>query len=233
MRNVISVAAVLAVAGAASAAVTGVRWAEVNNSSAAGNAGWNATNRTFDLFVDGTVGQTINGVNFGGDNPANGRIEIVGGTVFNHTAGSNLRNAAFETFPGFQSIAFDTFAVFGGDRTPGAPGGAGGGVSFAGSVNLTGAGGLIQFTSFTQPPAPMTADALSASGGSIWVLRVTLTPSVGDVLRLGGGDSSVQVGYADGQTPVVTTFAIPDAIPTPGAAALLGLAGLAVARRRR
>lgn len=227
MRNVISVAALLVAAGAANAAITGLAWRSVDNSAAVnGTNGWNSTNKTFDLYVLGAVGDVINGVSAGGDNNPNFGINVAGGTVYNHPLGGNTRSFAFEGF--FPEIRFDTYACYGG--TAGADGQA---TQFAGTIDLIGADGRINFSSFTQPPAALTADALAPGGGSIRVLRVSVSAStthLGGVVGAGSNTSRVQVGLPGG---VVADFVLGNAIPAPGAAALFGLAGLAVARRRR
>lgn len=230
MRNVISVAALLVAAGAANAAVTGLAWRAVDNSAAANGAnGWNSTNKTFDLYVLGAVGDVINGVSAGGDSNPNFGINVAGGSVYNHPLGGNTRSTAFEGF--FPEIRFDTYACYGGSLNAGGPDGQA--TQFAGVIDLIGADGRMQFSSFTQPPAALTADALAPGGGSIRILRVSVSAStthLGGVVGTGTATSRVQVGLPGG---AVADFVLGNAIPAPGAAALFGLAGLAVARRRR
>lgn len=220
MKSVLSTAALLVVAGAANAAVTGFAWNEVPNANSpypgAAPTTLPAGARTFDLYVVGnTVGDVINGVNFGGDGSAN-HINV-GSPVYNHPLGGDTRSFAFETF--FPDIVFDTFATFGGGPTTN-----GQATQFAGPVNLTGAGGELRFTSFTQPPAALTAGTFGSHAAQIWVLRLTI---IGN--SAGGGNSVGEIGLAGG----ALLSAQVGAVPTPGAVALLGLAGLAGARRRR
>ena len=222
-KSVLSTAALLVLAGAANAAVTGFAWREVanGNSPYPGNPATTlpAGSRTFDLYVVGdTVGDVINGVNFGGDGSGN-YINVAGG-VYNHPLGGDTRSFAFETF--FPDIVFDTFATFGGGATTN-----GQATQFAGPVNLTGAGGELRFTSFTQPPAALTAGTFGSHAAQIWVLRATV---LAGTTALGGGNSVGEIGLAGG---ALLSAAVNNAIPTPGAVALLGLAGLAGARRRR
>lgn len=226
MKSVLSTAALLVVAGAANAAVTGFAWREVSNTNSPYPGGAPTTlpagTRTYDLYVIGnTVGDVINGVNFGGDGSTN-HINVAGGAVYNHPLGGDTRSFAFETF--FPDIVFDTFATFGGGPTTN-----GQSTQFAGAVNLTGAGGELRFTSFTQPPAALTAATFGSHVAEIWVLRASLT---GTAASAGGGNSVGEIGLAGGALLSAAVNFTPN-VPTPGAAALLGLAGLAGARRRR
>jgi MYXO-CTERM domain-containing protein len=232
MRTIISVGALLVAAGAANAGIIGFAWRSVDNSAATtGLNGWAAGNKTFDLYCLGSIGDLINGISAGGDGNANYGINVVGGSVYNTPVfGNNTRSAALETVPGFFEIRFDTYACYGGALAAGGPDGQA--TSFAGAIDLVGADGRINFSSFTQPAAALTLDPASPGNGSIRVLRITVSAST---THLGGSlgdlaDSKIQVGLPGG---VVQDFNVPDAIPAPGAAALLGLAGLAVARRRR
>lgn len=226
-KSVLSTAALLVLAGAANAAVTGFAWREVanGNSPYPGNPATTlpAGTRTYDLYVVGnTVGDVINGVNFGGDGSVNHINVGGGGAVYNHPLGGDTRSFAFETF--FPDIVFDTFATFGGTATTN-----GQGTQFAGPVNLTGAGGELRFTSFTQPPAALTAGTFGSHAAQIWVLRLSLT---GTAAFGGGGNSVGEIGLAGGALLSAAVPFTPN-VPTPGAVALFGLAGLAGARRRR
>jgi MYXO-CTERM domain-containing protein len=245
MRQVLSVAALLALAGAANAAITGVIWREVSNAASPyppnaapgadptpGGAAWNAGGpwRTFDLYVVGLAGDIINGIEAGGGSDTTFGIRTSGQPVFNHPSGGDARTQAFEAF--FSSLPFDTFATFGGNATT-----AGQSASFAGVTDLTGTNQVsgvnrLRFTSFTQPPIALNADAaVGPGGGSLWVLRVTIKSTVTNLGGTVGGQLSVvQVGLPGG---AVANFNAPNAVPTPGALALLGLGGLAVARRKR
>lgn len=225
MRTLISAAALLVAAGSANATINGVIWRSVNNSSGTGDAfaaGFTpGVSKTFDLFVTGNLGDVVNGLDFGS---ATTFIEV-DGAVFNHGLGADSRAASEPALaPSFHALPFDTFATFGGNAAVvGAFGG------FAGAVNMTGAGGKISFTDFAPAgnPAALTADAGATGGASLWVLRVSVTGGT----KLGGGSSRVGVGVPGS----VLFFNVANAlaIPTPGAVALFGLAGIAGVRRRR
>ncbi len=254
MKKFLSVAALIAVAGAANAAVTGFAWREIPNTvgarpgsnpandathgdpSGGGDGVWTGrTWRTFDLLVIGAVGDIVNGVSFGGDNGPQ-RI-FTNGAIFNHDLGSNTRSSlSAERAVGNAALLFDTYAEFGGRAEPGQGGtsnanpgtntiGSFGG--FAGVINLTGAGGQLQFTSFAPAGTPAVLVADAVYGGSLRVLRVTVDAAA---TFLGGGNSTGGVGLPGG---VVGNFAVGNALPTPGAVALMGLAGIAAGRRRR
>lgn len=241
MKKILAAAAMLAVAGAANAAVSGVIWRPVDNSSGAGDAQWDAlagNQFTFDLVLLGDAGQRINGINMGDAAfpDAAPFALFTNGSVFNHTLGSNVRNAAFENLPGFTGLRFDTFVAMGSD-VPGPT------ISFAGQVDLNANGTtdtVMRATWFT------TDNAVLDANGEMRILRVTVSyadgfdPYVdGGVLgtqgvigQEGGAQSSIQVGLPGGE---LANLVIGNAfeIPTPGATALLGLAGLVGLRRRR
>ena len=241
MTKMIIAAAALAVAASANAAVTGVVWRSVANGAAQGSPNFPGqagnTLYTFDLILQGDVGQRINGINMGDSNFPNAAPYALytNGAVANHQFGSNLRSAAFEGV--FPDIAFDTYVALGSDNP-------GPGVSFAGGANLTGTGGVLRATWFT------TDNAVLDANGEMRIMRVTVgyassfdpfatgsgaflgTLGVGG-LEAGSPQSSIQVGLPAG---VLTDLVVGNAfelVPTPGATALFGLAGLAGLRRRR
>lgn len=206
--------------GVAHAAVTGFAWREVSNgfSPYPGNAPTTlpAGSRTFDLYVIGdTVGDVINGVNFGGDGSVN-HIQVVGG-VYNHPMGGNDRSFAFE--PLIPDLVFDTYACFGGGATTN-----GQATNFAGLVNLTGANNELRFTTFTQPSAPLTPRTFGSHAAEIRVLRVTTLPGT---TSLGGGGSIGEIGLAGG---ALLSAHLPWG-PAPGGVALFALPCLLAARR--
>jgi uncharacterized protein (TIGR03382 family) len=105
--------------------------------------------------------------------------------------------------PAFPALAFDTFFDVGGQS-----------VSFVpGSASTT--GGEILGTWFTQPPVNV------AAGERLRFMRLTVFGEL-DIVN-----SSMEVGFSNNTTGVFTF------VPTPGAAALLGLGGLVAGRRRR
>ncbi len=225
MRTTAMLASLLVtLGGGAQGAIFGFRWRHVANgvSPYPGNAPTTlpANTSTYDLYVIGdTVGDIINGVNFGGDGSTSHINLSPSASVYNHPLGGNIRSFAFE--PLAPDLVYDTYACYGGGAvTDGAP------TQFAGSVNLTGAGGELRFTSFTQPSAALTAGTFGSHAAEIRVLRLSFT---GVNAFAGGGNSVGEIGLAGGALLTAgVTFT-----PTPGAAALLGLAGLAGARRRR
>ncbi len=224
--GVISACTLLGVVGAANAAITGTAWVAVPNAVWAptgvapgadpvAGALWNsAAWQTYDLVLLGNAGDLVNGVNIGGAVADPYQINLGGASVFNHPAGSDQRS--FGTEPFFSAVGFDTYATYGGDDfTNGHPFG-----GFAGTVNLTGAGGVIRFTSFAAAGNP----AAVGANGQLRVLRLTVA-NIGSST----GTGSLEVGLPGGALAVFNI----GPVPTPGAAALLGLAGLAGIRRRR
>jgi hypothetical protein len=238
----ISVVALLALAGAANAAITGVTWRPVDNT--VGNPGgdsfagatWNAmTQYTFDLVLLGDAGQRVNGVNMG-DSAAPGATPYfisTNGTIFNHSFGGNTRSAAFEAVPGFNAIQYDTYVALGSS----APGPA---ISFAGGASLTHP--TMRATWFT------TDEALLDANGEMRIMRVTVGYANGFNPYTDGGflgtlgipgqgvgtdQSSIEVGLPGGALQQLVVGNAFEIVPAPGAAALMGLAGLAGIRRRR
>jgi len=256
MTKMIIAAAALAVAASANAAVTGVVWRVVGSAPSASMPGlpahagapgsdgfagaqWNALSQyTFDLILQGDAGQRINGINMGDSAFPNAApfALYTNGTVFNHSFGSNLRSAAFEAVPGFNAIQYDTYVALG-SAAPGP------GVSFAGGADLTGTGGVLRATWFTTDNATLDAN------GEMRIMRVTVGYTAGfdpfasdsgaylgtlGIAGLEGGapQSSIQVGLPAGE---LADLVVGNAfeVPTPGATALMGLAGLVGLRRRR
>ena len=237
MTKMITAAAALAVAASAQAAVTGVVWRSVDNTVGApgtdafAGAAWNAlTQYTFDLILQGDAGQRINGINMGDSNFPNAApfALYTNGTVFNHPFGGNTQSAT--EFPPFNAMTYDTFVDLGGTQATPA-------ISFAGGVALTGP--TLRATWFT------TDNTVLDANGEMRIMRVTVGYAGGapadaflGTLGIGGLEagvpqSSIEVGLPAG---VLTTLVVGNAfelVPTPGATALFGLAGLAGLRRRR
>ena len=215
MVRMIALTAGLAVAGSALAGIQGrgFRWAEVNNGGVSDGSGANLSGfRTFDLFLDaGSASMSVNGFNMGTaavPDLAPYRI-FTDGAVFNHAFGGNSSpNPAL--VPAFPALAFDTYLAVGNGAFSDVPN----------SVNLTGANGQFIGTWFTQPPQVV------AAGGSLLVGRFTVSDNT---TFLGGNGSAIEVGF----TGFEQVFSIGNAIPTPGAFALMGLGGLVATRRRR
>lgn len=224
-KFVVSAGALLMLAGAVNATITAAVWREVNNASGAGDPfapGFPGSFRTFDLFLVGdTVGEAVNAVNAGFLNSAEPfRINTVG-TIFHHQFGGDSRAAAEPGLaPSFHAVPYDTFVTFGGSSAVvGAFGG------FAGTPDLSGNNGNLRATWF----APAGSPAHLAAGlniAELWIMRVSISGT-----QLGGAGSSIQVGTP---TDALIVLQVANAfIPTPGATALLGLAGLTGLRRRR
>lgn len=189
-----------------------VRYGPVNGPSPIPGDAW----YTFDLFFNaGSSAARVNGFNMGfAANPGfDPNVILTDGVIFNHAFGGDAApNPAL--IPAFPALAFDTYLAMGAQP-----------ISFVpGSTDLTGivVDGVreLRGTWFTQPPIDI------AAGDSLFVGRFTVDA---DATFLGGNGSTIEVGFDFG----VQTFAVGNAIPTPGAFALMGLGGLVAARRRR
>jgi len=226
------------VATSAQAAVTGVVWRVVDNtvgapgSDAFAGAQWNALSQyTVDLILQGDAGQRINGINMGDSNFPNAApfALYTNGTVFNHSFGSNVQSAT--EFPPFNAMAYDTYVDLGGTQATPA-------ISFAGGTDLSGAGGVLRATWFT------TDNAVLDANGEMRIMRITVGYAPGfdpftqqaylGTLQGVSPVSSLEVGLPGGE---LATLVIGNAFsltpPTPGTAALLGIAGVSGLRRRR
>lgn len=245
MKMMLTAAAALAVAASANAAVTGVIWRPVDNTvgnpggdAVGGAPGWNALSQyTFDLILQGDAGQRINGINMGDAAFPNAApfALYTNGTVYNHPLGSNIRSTAFENVAGFNAIRYDTYVALEGSSAAS--------VSFAGGADLSGTGGVLRATWFTTDNVTLDAN------GEMRIMRVTVGYQNGfDPFAMGSGaflgtlgvpgleagsnESRIEVGLPGG---VLTELVVGNAfeVPTPGATALMGLAGLVGLRRRR
>ena len=245
MVRILTAAAIFAAAGVANAGISAANfslgWTEIDNSVSPVTgtspqtdlqAPFDPANfRTFRLFLYGDAsvqGQRIDAVNFGNFSQNYGMVPYAlftdGSAVYNHPSGGNVRSTALEGF--LTAVYFDTYAAFG-NTAPGAIGFAGG-VDFSGNTDY-GTGSGYKAMGGAWFGAPGVGEILGADG--IMLLQVTVSA---DATFLGGdplGLSRMQITGPN--TGGSLTLDIPNAIPTPGAAALLGLAGLATARRRR
>lgn len=154
------------------------------------------------------------------------------GTVYNHALGGNVRTTGLDDF--FPAIAFDTHVAIGGlppsDIFFPLPGAMNLGTPvFDSAIGLTGIRGFWA-TPLGGPHVPIGVDGIT-------ILQITVSA---DTTYLGGEflapDGSLLVSrIAIGTSVGAFDLQIPGAggVPTPGAAAIFGVAGLALARRRR
>ncbi len=243
----------LFLASSAPAAVTGVAWRIVAEDTGLWNrpyqgspqndafdgAAWTSLTRvTCDLYLIGTPGQRINGVNMGDASAPNATPYAIytNAAIFNHALGSNVQSVT--EFPPFNAMQYDTFVDLGGTQSTPT-------ISFAGGVDLDASGGstqAIRATWFTTDEATLDQD------GRMRILRVTIGVPIGsspwfDGFFLGtpgvpgqesGSEpvSRIEVGLPNGELVelIVGTALYP---PAPGTTVLLGLAAATGLRRRR
>lgn len=239
----ITLLAAALVAPSAPAAVTGVYWNQVDNdignpqNDAFAGAQWSAlTQVTFDLFLMGDPGERIRGINMGdpGDPASSPFVIRTDGMVFNHPFGSDVRSSI--EFPPFGALAYDTYVDLGGGvATPV--------ISFVEPADLTANGTTdqeIRGRWFTDD------EAVLDDNGLMRILRVTVGydlnvpftqhPFLGTPQdcsgTMGEMESWIQVELWGGELVSLQVFDALPCIPSPSAAALLGVAGLAGVRRR-
>lgn len=214
VRLLSSAAALTLVAGIANAGMaTALPWLEfdvVDNGGVSDGSGANlAGTTTFDLFwrnngYQGLPSIGVNGFNLGtAAQPGLAPFRIFFSGTAFNHAFGNDVAPNAALIPAFPALAFDSFFDVGGAPVSFVPGSAG----FA--------NGEVIGTWFTLPPVNV------AVGERIRFMRLTITG------ELDLDNSSMEIGFAN------NTIGLFSFVPTPGAAALLGLGGLVTARRRR
>jgi uncharacterized protein (TIGR03382 family) len=202
----------LILAGTATADFQGLTLEVVDN-------GGSVAGTTYDLYADVDAGGRVDAVYGDGTNVLS--IGVTGGNFVQNIYGGNTSmdiNPAF--LPLFPSLAYDSFVTIGLTDS------AGNALNNIG-IDFTGfaAGGALSTDNGTWFVTPDDAQG-NESGGRVLLGRFTIDGgALEGSINLQGRDSSGTVWNADG-----ISFST---IPAPGALALLGLAGLAVRRRRK
>jgi hypothetical protein len=219
------------------ASVTGLRWVEVDNtvvdpsSDPIAGAAW-LTNpagwRTFDLYAEGDTTTRLQGFYFGNaSNPSFDDFAIyTDGAVFNHAVGGDFPRPDGPIFGLAPLLAFDTLVTIDGldERFVQA--------AFSGidlSDGVAGLrGGLGTSSGFTRP---------LGDDGVGWLMRLTVSADFSYLGNAGspeGLTSIVEVFYLDEDGFIESVeLLLPNVIPSPSAAGIFALAGLALTRRRR
>ncbi len=156
-------------------------------------------------------------------------ISVIDGTFYQHAFGSD-RAPIDAMLPGFPSLAYDTFVTIG--------------------VELFGPTGQSEDLSFTLPTWPGFGPSSLMTVSSGWVAlpgsaqAFPFNPdfAAGDGRTLiaqlatldgSGFEGSMLIQSMSGGLPGITYASFTHVVPTPGTLMLLGLAGLAIRRRRR
>ena len=202
----------LILAGTATADFQGLTLEVVDN-------GGTVAGTTYDLYANVDAGGRVDAVYGDGANVLS--IGATGGSFVQNAFGGNTSmdiNAAF--LPLFPSLAYDSFVTIGLlDSTGNALNNIG--IDFTGFA----AGGTLSTDNGTWFVTPDDAQG-NESGGRVLLGRFTIDGgALEGSINLQGRDAGGNVWNADG-----ISFST---IPAPGALALLGLAGLAVRRRRK
>jgi len=234
MVRTITAAAALAFAGSALAAPLGAFWVERDNSAGAvadGTGFSTAGTRTFDLFVELEPGDVLFAADFGIAGPNAGLSTTQ--TIAQHLTGGDTAPAG-PPAPFELNKEWDTHVALG-DATFGS-------VSLpVGAIDWDPTG----FSGAWSVAVPNPGQANPDNGNAAWIARITLssagafgdnTAPLGEFL---GGEFFVSGESADGTDfggSVASTGVVSVGnafVPTPGAMALFGLAGVAATRRRR
>jgi len=232
MIRTLTLAAGLAIsASAAQAAFVGIEFVEGNSvAAAAGGAGAGAI--TFQLFAvfDGAGDGAINTVLSTGFSNIN---TVGGGTFFNvPTGGGGADTPPSNFFAGIvPDLAFDTWGTIGANRSDD-PGGSGVSTDPDAAITATNiAGGWFNSSPPSNVGAAAANGALSTGFGTLLFNITISTPdagaSVASITSLISGSLSIFEQVPGGALEHAVV------IPTPGAMALFGIAGLAATRRRR
>lgn len=242
----------ISASGPASAALRGIRWRAVEHTIPPGaDPEWDEfvaaySPYSFDMLLLGDVGERVAGIDMGDASFPSASPNRLGtnGLVFNHSAGGDLRTPGFEDVDGLQGLRYDTFIALG-DDVPGPD------ITITGQVDLHASGisdRIMRGSWLTQDEATLVA---GPSGyGELRLMRVTVGFPIGidpyidggvlgtiGVVGSGIGDtweqSWLEVRLVGGEMERLIIGQAFELYPTPGGAALAGLAGLLGLRRRR
>jgi hypothetical protein len=230
----ISVVALLACATISSAAVTGHRWEVIDNStynfgSLAGQPTGLTNVYTFDLFLQDDGGVPVSAIDSNdlASVIQNDGISVSGGTFYQvDFLGANNLPPSQSEIDFAPALEFDSYVGLGPFEDSE--------ILVASAVDFGVAGGTrLRGVWAPNPGAGVGSTVPADENSEIFVGRFSVELSPGEDITtafLGGELSAV---LADGTRQVLTIDNAFDVIPSPGSAALFGLAGLAAARRRR
>jgi hypothetical protein len=207
----LTIAAGLAAAGGANAAIIGFE-AVLQGSSASGD-----TYAVFAVFDEASVLLNIFDANWVADS----NFFQYTAAPFNPPNDTTAPNSGFLTFA--PPLAFDSYVTIG--DTEGADG-----TDTAGDPSFV--MGLNTITGGWFDTNPITLDGATDINNKVFIAQLTVTGVVRGVSGPMSGSADVTYKDALGNT-VQTSLGSVSFIPTPGAMALFGLAGLTAGRRRR
>ena len=227
--------ALLASAGTANAAITGHRWEVIDNTTYTQGAnagmptGLGSNVYTFDLYLsdDGIDPLTALDSNESAINPNDG-LSITGGTFHqvpilgnDNDLPPSAPELAFEA-----DLEFDTYVALG-PLTESQ-------ILTASDINFDVAGGTrFRGVWSPNPGAGVGSTVPTDMNGEIFIGRFTIELGNGVDVEDAFFGGELLAALASGTPQVLTISNAFDAVPAPGPAALLGLAGFAAARRRR
>lgn len=209
----------------------GTIWRQVDNrfSSANGAPTGLAGNWfTYDLFLTGDAGTRVNAINMGyaADPSVHSEYIYINGTVYQHPGNSGHFAPPPIAFPYDPALEFDSYFALG--QIP-----ANEMATVGGSVNTSGF--AMRGIWFALPGGEQWPAHIDDSGEML-LMRLTVSS---DTTQVGGFSSRIQIGTIIGGDPTEPTVfvSVPVStllvIPSPAAAGVFALAGLALARRRR
>jgi hypothetical protein len=230
----ISAVALLGFATIASAAVTGHRWEVIDNStynfgSLAGQPTGLTNVYTFDLFLQDDGGVPVSAIDSNDLSSViqNDGISVSGGTFYQvEFLGENNLPPSTNEIDFAPELEFDTYVALGPLEDSE--------ILVASAIDFDVAGGTrLRGVWSPNPGAGVGSTVPADENGEIYIGRFSVELLPGESIEtafLGGEISAV---LSDGTRQILTIDNAFDVIPSPGSAALFGLAGLAAARRRR
>lgn len=209
----------------------GTLWRQVDNrfSSANGASTGLAGNwLTYDLYLTGDAGTRINAINMGyaADPSVHSEYLYIDGTVYQHANNPGHFAPPSIAFPYDAALEFDSYLALG--EIPASEM-----AVVAGSVNTS---GLAMRGIWFALPGGAQWPAHIDDSGEMLLMRLTVST---DTTQVGGFSSRLQIGtIIDGDPTEPTEFiSVPVStllvVPSPSAAGVFALVGLALTRRRR
>lgn len=209
----------------------GTTWRQVDNRFSSANGaptGLRGAWLTYDLYLTGDAGTRINAINMGyaADPSVHSEYLYINGTVYQHPNNPGHFAPPAIAFPYDAALEFDSYFALGDIPATEM-------AVVGGSVNTS---GLAMRGIWFALPGGAQWPARIDDSGEMLLMRLTVST---DTTQIGGFSSRFQIGTIIGGNPTEPTefISVPVSmlliVPSPSAAGVFALAGLALMRRRR